>query len=325
MFRPRNRRSSVSAQPGSPPHFSRPLLYVLDYDQSPDDLPQKLWRNALKGETDVFISRAEIDLRKAIQALAFVGNASINSFPTLTALSLPGRATALLWTIHILLQQTYQKPDLENPIHHRNHDARLLFQQLAKLDLDPWYIHSVAQTTPDTLPTGIEFPPGQLIPGQMYRQHPFKSKSHCYYPATHYFSLLFEEREQALLTLLGDLGAAKIVIEAIHNEHSSGETHKQVFEYANRPQRLTGSIDTQRYPWLAYEPVWQSVVNERLNRGMSSTQFEFDIDVMGLLRTQIQATAQLIPELDSMMLPANYEEALLMQVIQPRKVQVKFG
>ncbi|MDJ0707671.1 MAG: hypothetical protein QNJ46_30715 [Leptolyngbyaceae cyanobacterium MO_188.B28] len=325
MFRLKNWRLNVSAQQVSPLTFSKPLLYVLDYDQSLNDLPQKLWRKALRGETDVFISRAEIDLRKAIQSLAYVGNASISSIPDLTALALPGKAVSLFWTIHILLQQTYPKPDLDNPIHHRNHDARLLFQQLAKLDLHSWYIHSVDQAPPDTPPEGIEFPPGHPIAGQMYRQHPLKEKHHCYYPVTQYFSLLFEEREQALLSLLGDLGATKIVIEALHNESSSAESHKQIFEYGNRGQTVTSSIDVEQYPWLAYEPIWQSVVNERLKRGMLSTQFEFDLDVMGLLRTQVQTATQLIPELDSIMLPANYEETLLMQVLQPRKVQVEFG
>ena len=184
MFRPR----SVKAQNTFSLKHSRPLLQILDYDQSPGDfIKNTLQRHrqiAFKGETDVYISRAEIDLRKAMRSLTFLSDASTNAFPTLTALSLPGTAAALFWSIHALLQQTYQKPNLENPIRQRNHDARLLYQQLAQLDLVPWYTHSVDKVSSDALPVGIEFPAGSPIPGQMYRQHPLKSKCHCYYPGT---------------------------------------------------------------------------------------------------------------------------------------------
>ncbi|MDJ0707228.1 MAG: hypothetical protein QNJ46_28470 [Leptolyngbyaceae cyanobacterium MO_188.B28] len=99
-------------------------------------------------------------MRKAIQSLNFLSKGSTNSFPTLTSLSLPGTATALFWSIHALLQQTYQKPNLENPIRRRNHDARLLYQQLAQLDLVPWYTHSVDKAALDELPAGIQFSDG---------------------------------------------------------------------------------------------------------------------------------------------------------------------
>ena len=328
VFRPR----SAKAQQTFSLNHSRPLLQVLDYGQSPGDFIkdnlQGHWQIVFKGETDVYISRAEIDLKKAIQSLNFLSDGSTNSFPTLTALSLPGTATALFWSIHALLQQTYQKPNLENPIRRRNHDARLLYQQLAQLDLVPWYIHSVDKATLDELPAGIEFPAGDPIPGQMYRQHPLKSKHHCYYPVPNYFSLLFEEREQALLDLLCDLGATKIEIAPLNPEDSStatDENHQKVFEYAKRARSSAKSIDTQHYPWLAHEPAWRSVVNKRLNKSISSTQFEFDIDVMGLMRTQIQTIAQLVPEFDSMMLPDNVEEAILRPLLQTHRVQVEFG
>ena len=328
MFRP---KSAKVHQPFDLSQ-SRPLLHVLDYDQSPDDfIKDNLQRHrqiAIKGETDVYISRAEIDLRKAIQSLNFLSKGTTNSFPTLTALALPGTATALFWSIHALLQQTYQKPNLENPIHRRNHDARLLYQQLAQLDLAPWYTHSVDKATLDELPAEIQFPDGDPIPGQIYRHHPLKSKHRCYYPVSNFFSLLFEEREEALLELLCDLGATKIIIAPFNSEASptaTHETHQKVFEYDKQAQSSAQSIDPQHYPWLAYEPAWRLVVNERLNRSILSTQFEFDIDVMELMRTQIQTIAQLIPELDSMMLPANFEEAILKPLLQTHRVQVEFG
>ena len=46
--------------------FSKPLIDVLDYGDAPDELPRLLWQKSLKGESDVFISQAEIDLRKAM-------------------------------------------------------------------------------------------------------------------------------------------------------------------------------------------------------------------------------------------------------------------
>ena len=331
MFKPRNRQSNANIPLTSPTNLSRSVMHVLEYNQSPNDFVhdelQGHQQIALQGQTDVPISRAELDLRKAIQALSLLSSGSISSFPTLTALSLPVTATALFWTIHALLQQTYQKPHLENPIYHRDHDARLLFQQLAKLDLVPWYTHSVDKIAPHMLPAGIQFPLGHPIPGELYRQHPFKTKRY-YYPVTTYFTMLFEEREQELLALLGNLGARKIAITITRSDMSSSatdETHQRVFEYASQAQTSAQSINLQNYPWLAYEPVWQSVVNERLNRGLLSTQFECDMDVMGLMRTQVQTIAQFVSELDSIMLPANCEDLLLKQVLQTRIVQVDFG
>ncbi|MGF1522421.1 MAG: hypothetical protein ACFBSF_08900 [Leptolyngbyaceae cyanobacterium] len=332
MFKPRlgsskqPTRSQVSS--ASNPTFSRPLLQVLEYDQSPEELRQKPRQLALQGQTDVYISRAEIDLKKAIQSLAFVTHGRINSLPTLTALSLPGNTTALFWTIHALLQHHYQKPDLENPIHRRNHDARLLFQQLAKLDLDRWYMHSVDMVSPDTIPTEIRFPAGPPIPGQMYRRHPCEAKKHSYYPVTSYFSLLFEDREQALLNLLRELGATQVAIAPSSKgtaTPSSAIQQPKVYEYAKQVRPPIKSVDPQKHPWLAYEPSWQSVVHKRLQMGITSVQFDLDLDVMGLLRDQIQTIVQLMPELDSMMIPDNYEDVLLAQVVQTRSVQVKFG
>lgn len=332
MFRPRLRSRKQHASPKASsafnPTFSRCLLQILEYNQSPEDLRQKPRKLALHGQTDVYISRAELDLKKAMQSLAFVTHGRINSFPTLTALSLPGNTTALFWTIHALLQHQYQRPDLDNPIHRRNHDARLLFQQLAKLDLDNWYIHSVDMVSPEAIPTHIQFPAGPPIAGQMYRQHPCEAKKHCYYPVTSYFALMFEDREPALLELLRELGATKIAIAPPTNGDAtsgSGIHQPKVYQYAKQLRPLGKSIDPQKHPWLAYEPDWQSVVRERLDMGVSSIQFDFDLDVMGLLRDQIQTIVQLMPELDSMMLPDNYEDVLLAQVLQTRRVQVEFG
>jgi len=316
----------------NPGRVSRPLLHVLEYGQSPNDFIQNDLQGhqkiALQGQTDVLISRAELDLRKAIQSLAFLSGGVINSFLILTALSLPGTATALFWTIHALLQHQYQKLNLVNPVHHREHDARLLFQQLAQLDLAPWYIHSVNKVAPDSLPHGLQFPLGHPIPGELYRRHPLKARHHCFFSTTSFFSSLFEEREQSLILLLENLGATKIIIEAKTSNDSTPvihENHRKVFEYEHRPQSSSQAISLQQYPWLAYEFTWQSVVNARLHRGLTATQFELDIDSMGLLRTQLQTIKQLVSELDSMVLSADDEQVVLNQILQPRTVRVEFG
>lgn len=331
MFRSQNWQSSANSQPVFSTVLSRPLLHVLDHNQSPSDFICNELKGhveiALKGQTDVAISRAESDLRKAMQSLAFLSNAVTSSLPTLTALALPGTTIALFWSIHALLQNKYQKPKLDNLIHHRNHDARLLFQQLAQLNLVPWYTQSVDKIPANIRPADIQFSPGHPVPGAIYRQHPLKSKHH-YYPVTHYFSLLFEEREQALLSLLGDLGTTKITITPISSEISSSTTNdrrQKIFEYPDQVQREVRSIEPQAHPWLAYEPSWQTIINERLSRGVSSIQFEFDMDVMGMLKAQLQTITQLVPELDSLLLPTNYEEAILMQVLQPQKIQAEFS
>ena len=137
---------------------------------------------------------------------------------------------------------------------------------------------------------------------------------------------MFEDREIALLELLKELGATKVVISDDGNSPSHGGISAQkVFEYADRFGQSTKLVDVQKHPWLPYEPVWQTVVNERLQIGILSTRFEFNLDVMGLLKAQIQMILRIMPEFDSVMLPANCEEVLLTEVLQTKTVQVEFS
>ena len=286
---------------------------------------------ALKGQKDVYIARAEIELRNVMQSLAFLTNSEINSISTLTALSLPDSVAAMFWTINALLQEKYQKPNDSNRIHHRNHDARLLFQQLAQLDLTTWSRQSVDYLTPDQLPSQLMFPIGHPISGRTYRRHPFKARYNHYYPVTDYFSILFKEREQALLSLLGQLGATKITMTPIPatstldcQENMAAQLRQKSFKYPPKTSPLPESINIRRHPWLAGEPTWQALVRERLERGALSAQFEFDCDVMGMLKTQIKMIAQLVPGLDSMVLPDDYKDVVTTQILQTRQVQVEF-
>ena len=107
-------------------------------------------------------------------------------------------------------------------------------------------------------------------------------------------------------------------------ENLAAQLHQKVFKYPKRINALPQSIDVNKHPWLAGEPSWQSVVRERLHRGALSAQFEFDCDVMGMLKAQIKMIGQLIPGLDSMALPRDYKDILTTEILQTRLVQVEF-
>lgn len=327
MFRNKYQKAGIDTQAVLNQSLSKPLLYVLGHGEVSGD-PGQINQAIFNGQTDVSIARGELELRKAFQSLTFISKASIDSLATLTALLLPGAAIPLFWTIHTFLQQKYENPDLDNHINRRNHDARLLFKQLAHQNLSPWYAQSVTQVASSHLPAGVNFPPEHPLPGQMYRYYPYslKDEDHLYYPVNNYFSILFEEREQELITLLSDLGATKIVIETASDDRIAlnREGHRKVFEYGPRPRVSPDDIDIERYYWLAHEPTWQSVVGESF-RGLKTIEFTFDMDVMGLLKTRIQSIYQLMSKLDSMLLPTNYQEMLCKQVIPSRRVQVQFG
>ena len=308
------------------------LLHVLGHNESHDDLIRKPKSIAFDNKSDVYIARAELELRKAIQSLALISNIDANSLHTLAALSLPGSTTAVLWTSSAFVQTKHQNTDDQGLIRHRNHDARLLFRHIARLNLKPWADQLINQIRIDEIPDGIFMPPGHPIPGETYRRHPFQQRQNFYYPASQFFPMLFEERQQALTALLAELGATKISIspppgESLCDGGSSpvAQLYERVFEYPETNEPLPKAISVQQHPWLACEPKWQAVVRERLTRGVLSTQFEFGVDIVGILRKQIQVIDQLIPQMDSMTLSARSKTELLLQVMQPRRVRVEFG
>lgn len=344
-FQRRNEPGLVRYQPGASAEYShslstrqRPilvpklLLHVLGHNESHDDLIRKPKSIAFDNQSDVYIARAELELRKAIQSLALISNIDANSLHTLAALSLPGSTAAALWTSSAFVQTKHQNTNDQGLIRHRNHDARLLFRHIAGLNLKPWADQLINQLRIDEIPDGIFMPPGHPIPGETYRRHPFQQRQNFYYPASQFFSMLFEERQQALTALLAELGATKISIspppgESLCDGGSSpvAQLYERVFEYPSMGKPLPKTINLQQHPWLACEPKWQAVVRERLNRGVLATQFEFGVDIVGILRKQIQVIDQLIPQMDSMTLSARGKTELLLQVMQPRRVRVEFG
>lgn len=327
-----SRQAEGRLQKAGPKALSKPLLHILDHGERPGDMVAKPKEVALRGQTDVYIARAEIELRNAMQSLAFMTNSEINSISTLTALALPKAVAPMFWTINAFMQEKYQKEGDRNRIHHRNHDARLLYQQLAHLDLMPWSERNIDYICPDNLKNDLMFPVGHPILGRTYRRHPFKARFNEYYPVTDYFALLFKEREQALLSLLGQLGATKITMTPIPatsalscEENLAAQLRQKIFKYPKKMDLSPQSIDFNRHPWLAGEPAWQEVVRERLERNALSAQFEFDCDVMGMLKSQIKMIGQLVPGLDSMRLPDDYKHVVETQILHPRQVQVEFS
>lgn len=316
----------------APISVAKPLLRVLGRDESFGDAMGIKRAGAFQGEADVYIARAELDLRKAMELMAFEGAMGNGYLPALTALSLPGNVTSLLWTTHAFLQKRYQKVNDNGLIHHRNHDARALYRQLARLNITAWARHLLEEARIDELPEGIYMPPGHPVPGKTYRCHPFRGRRNFYYPVDQYFSMLYKEREQALISLLSELGAVKIVISSPLGESICegglspiAQLYEKVFEYPHRSQPLSASFDERRHPWLDCEPEWQAVVEERVKRGALSAQFEFGLDIVGMLKAQTQAVGQLIPQLSSMELSANSQAELLVQMLQLRRIRVEFS
>ncbi|MEM1309349.1 MAG: hypothetical protein AAGF98_07595, partial [Cyanobacteria bacterium P01_H01_bin.153] len=85
------------------------------------------------------------------------------------------------------------------------------------------------------------------------------------------------------------------------------------------------TFDAQQHAWLSHDPFWQSLVSERLQKRIASIKFRFDMDVSGLLKSQIQMFSQLMLELSSMALPSNYEELFAAELLHAQSVEVEFN
>lgn len=306
------------------------LLHVLDLDELPYEMVTKPKKAAFRGQKDVYIARAELELKKVMHTMSFSSRMLGGDLSMLTALSLPNGSAAVIWTVHALLQGQFQKENDPGHVHHRNRDAQILYRQLAHMNLMPWAHQLVDQVNGSDLVGKVYMPPGHPLPGYTYRRHPFKQRHNFYYPVSRYFSMLYEEREQAMIALFAELGATKITISSpIKANACEGiedlDLHQRVFEYPELSAPLPKTIDMQRHPWLTCEPKWQGVVRERLNRGILSTQFEFDLDVVNMLRSQIKSITRLVTRLDSMDLCDTCEEKLLLDTLQPRKVKIEFS
>jgi hypothetical protein len=135
IFRAFGDRGKATRPPGA--YQGRPLLQVLE--AGADTAPKEnVLEQAMAGEKDTYISRAEPDLKKAIQTLILKirTNVNIAHLPTTVAAGLPDNLLALLWVVNACLHEDATTGDAESRSHERNHDARLLFKALGEIDLD---------------------------------------------------------------------------------------------------------------------------------------------------------------------------------------------
>lgn len=317
LFRSRSkssrRRSSASGE-----GFSyRPLLHVLAPGQTARDFRDPIEHN-FRAE-DVVISRAELDLRRSVQNLMIHTGLVVNSLEVLTALQLPGSTAALFWAVVLLLGDDLPAEMSETHlIRKRDHDSRLLYQSLARVDLDYWYATLVDKAPMAALPTGLQFPPGHPVGQRYYRQHPLPAKPQVYLPVSNYFSELLNERKQELLRLLVHLGATRIEIGAAGVGHAP-----EVLVYPGRPWSPDLRLNLADYAWLPYESAWQTLMAQRVTGRVTTTHLTLTVDVNGMLNSQLSALKSLVTQLDSV--ESLDQAALDQQYLQPQQVTVTFA
>ncbi|MGF1518518.1 MAG: hypothetical protein ACFCVB_12030 [Nodosilinea sp.] len=294
----------------------RPLLHVLPPNQRPKDFKDPIEHSFR--DADVVISRAELDLRRALQALMIHTGSMVNSLEVLVALQLPGNTAALFWAARLLLNEALVG-DLyaDNAVRRTNHDARLLYQGISKIDLDPWYQTVVGTASIAALPAGLQFLPGHPVPQRYYRQHPLPGRSQVYLPVATYFADLFYERRQELVRLLVNLGAIRIQFENL------AEANPGPPEVLTYPARLWPPFNPADYPWLPYEPQWQRLMGDRLSYQTPTQTFDLTIDINGLIAAQVAALKNLMAQLDSVKVVHN--DVVDRDYLQPQRVTVVFA
>lgn len=314
FFRRRSRASGSRSRQGATPARLRPLLHVLAPGQQAKDFKDPIeysFRDA-----DVVISRAELDLRRALQGLMVRTGSTVNSLEMLAALQVPSNTAALFWAARLLLNEALVA-DLyaDNAVRRTNHDARLLYQAIAQIDLDPWYQTVVETASIAALPPGRQFLPGHPVAGRYYRQHPLPERSQVYLPVATYFADLFYERRQDLIRLLVSLGATRIQFESLVQA-----SPPEVLIYPPRPAMGFNPTD---YPWLAYETQWQRLASDRLSHRPATLTFDLTIDVNNLIADQVAALKNLMTQLDSVKVV--HSDQVDREFLQPQRVTAVFG
>ncbi len=319
IFRRRSKLSKLQSRQGGEDSRLRPLLHVLGPGQSAKDFQDPIEQSFR--DDDVIISRAELDLRRAVQQLMLSTGSAIGSLELLAALQLPSHTAAIVWAARLLLNETLAG-DLypDNTVRRTNHDARLLYRAIAQIDLAPWYKTTVKKAAITALPAGLQFWPGHPVAQRYYRQHPLPGRSQLYLSVATYFVDLFYERRQELIRLLVSLGATRIQFE---NLATAQPGPPEVLTYPSYPGPSAGDFNPADYPWLPHELQWQRLVSDRLSYRVPTATFELTLDVNGLIATQIAALKNLMTQLESVKLVDN--EAIDRDYLQPQRVTVAFG
>jgi len=317
IFRSRSKSSRRRPSTSATGFSYRPLLHVLAPGQTANDFQDPIEHNFRAG--DVVISRAELDLRRSVQNLMIHTGLAVNSLEVLTALQLPGSTAALFWAIVLLLGDDLPAEMSETHlIRKRDHDSRLLYQALARIDLDDWYHTLVDKALVTALPTGLQFPPGHPVSQRYYRQHSLPAKPQVYLPVANYFSALFNERKQELLRLLVNLGATRVEIQPLGTA-----TAPEVLVYPGRPWSPNLNLNLSDYAWLPYEEFWQTLMSQRVAGHVTTARLTLTVDINGMLNTQLDALKNLATQLDSV--ASLDQSALDQQYLQPHQVTVTFA
>jgi hypothetical protein len=312
----------------------KPIIY-LDPNPNPRSYQNPLV-GLLEGKDQVEISRAGLELEKVIVYLNAITGGATNSLPTLVALNLPDKLLSLLWIAHALFNEQFFHS--EHHFNYLDHDAWMLLRGMTRLSLKHYWQEEIVDSV--SFPTAAakaSFPLGHPQPEKFYRQHPLKEKSNVYYPVNLFHSLLLEERERELIQLLSDLGASQIAIQNQANLNGSSDGDREAPQcspslpqaVADRSFELPGKrwssdlkFDAAQYPWLAYEPSWQTVAYTRVYQGGLSASLELTIDIANAISGQLDQIENLAAEYKAINL--DRLPALRNHVLQPRKVSVTF-
>lgn len=333
--------------------FTSPLKPIIYLDPNPNPKPyQNPLVGLLEGKAQVEIGRAGLELEKMIVYLNAITGGATNSLHTLVALDLPDRLLSLLWIAHALFNERFFHS--EHHLEYLHHDSRMLFRGMTQLSSKHWQEEIVDTVSFQTAAAKASFPLGHPQPEKFYRQHPIREKSNVYYPVNLFHSFLWEERETELIQLLSDLGANKITIQnqadSGRNLDSDREASKERSPYnpslqdasrtgiprqalpeasADRIFELPGKrwssdlkFDSAQYPWLAYEPSWQTVAYTRVYQGVLSASLELTIDIANAISAQLDQIENLAAEYKTINLASL--SALRSYVLQPRKLSVTF-
>ena len=198
----------------------------------------------------------------------------------------------------------------------------------------------------DSLPENFKFPPGHPMPGQLYRQHPLKSKPNHYIPYQSYYALLFEEREAELIRILADLGATYIAIEeeqtsertldidnklaidklgsfeaGLAQERQHNNKNVRTLEYIGKPWKEGMEFDRSKYSWLDYEPSWNAIVEGRLHNGQLSAMIELKTDISNEISASLGIAEGLVKQVGSLELATGFTQGQM----KKRKLMVKFA
>jgi len=317
MFRPRSSGRQRSSR--TPSVGQRPVLHVLSPGQNSRDFQDPIEQSL--PDHDVVIARAELDLRRAMQQLMLYTHSLVNSLELLTALQLPGSTAALFWTVRLLLKdQLPAKLSDDSPIRRRNHDSRLLYQALTRVNLNDWYDMVVDKAPVTALPATMRFLPGHPIDQRYYRQHPLPAYRHVYLPVATFFAELLDERQQALVYLLECLGATQIEITPLGP--AAAHSAPQVLRYARSSQPVAQRFKPADHAWLPYELEWQQLVTRRLAGNQAPVSLDLTLDVNNMIGNQVNALQNLLAQLDSVV--SVDEAACYYDYLQPLRVSATF-